>query len=282
MKVTSVEIHASNSSNFITLSFKDPTHQNKFNVKDILGLDADEITPKFYSNSGVSNQKYYELGIRKRDVVVLISLNPNYAEGQSVSSLRDELYKLIASSRTGAVEIRFKNGEAVVAAITGFVTKYETVHFSQTPEVQMTVNCSDAMLKAIDEISVPVVGLDSQATVVTDDISTAPHGFRFGVKFTGNIADFSIQDLAAPTWAFEINLTGSPLVQFTPEDELHFSSEQNNRYLYLVRDLRIIHLVDRIIPTSVWPVLFPGANPFKTSLLVEWDYITHYPTYWGV
>ncbi len=280
MRLTSVDIFASN--NVVNLSFRDPTSQNPYNVKSIIGLDADEITSKFYGVSYLSNEKHYDLSLTKRDVVIQIGLNPNFRLGKTYSDLRDDLYKLISSSRTGSIRLQFNNGDNTVAAISGFVTKFEAPNFTKTPEVQLTVNCSDPMLKALDEVNVDVTDLDPFFTTIVDDESTSPHGFRFGVIFSESIVDFSIQDTFVPNWAFEVNLTGSPLGSFVSGDELHFSSENNNRYLYLVRGFDIIHLVDRIIPTSVWPIVFPGENTFICSDFVSWDHITYYPTYWGV
>lgn len=284
MKVTSVDIYVPNSDNVINLSYRDPRGQNPYIAKSILGLDADDITAKFYGASSMSNDRYYELSLVKRDVIVQIALNPNFVLGKTYSDLRDDLYKLIASSRTGAIQLRFKNGNTIVAVISGFVTRFEAPQFTKSPEVQLTINCSDPMLKAADEINVDVSGLTGMSINIIDDKSTAPHGFRFGILFAGEVVDFSIQDEAIPNWAFEINLSGSPLEKFKVGDELHFSSEYNNRYLYLIRGLNIIHLVDRVIPTSVWPILFPGENHFMCSdiLITGWDYITYFPTYWGV
>ncbi len=280
MRVTNVDIFASN--NVVNLSYRDPTSQNPYIVKSIIGLDADEIIPKFYGVSDISNEKYYDLSLSKRDVIIQIGLNPNFSLGKSYSELRDDLYRLISSSRTGSIQLQFNNGDITVAAISGFVTKFEAPNFTKTPEVQLTINCSDPMLKALNEINVDVTSLNPEFTTVIDDESTSPHGFRFGVIFSDTIIDFSIQDALIPSWAFEINLTGSPLTQFINGDELHFSSENNNRYLFLIRGFDIIHLVDRIIPTSIWPIVFPGNNDFICSDYVKWDYITYYPTYWGV
>lgn len=282
MRVTSVDIYASNSSNFISLSYRDPSSQNPFQVKSILGLDADEITPKFYRAGSGGMGKYYDLTLSKRDVVVQIALNPTFALGKSYSGLRDELYKLISSSRTGVVQLRFKDGATTVAAVSGFITKFESPQFTQSPEVQMTIECSDPMLRDLAETTVPIAGLNPQATVVTDDLSTAPHGFQFSVKFTAPTVSFSIKDAIVSSWSFVVNLTGSPLVQFIANDELRLSSEYNNRYLHLIRGGVTTHLVDRIVLNSVWPVLFPGANSFVCSNLVQWEYIKYYSTYWGV
>jgi hypothetical protein len=60
------------------------------------------------------------------------------------------------------------------------------------------------------------------------------------------------------------------------------SSEHNNRIVHLERYAVFYQLADRIVPNSIWPVMFPGENSFICSDLAEWVYITHYPTYWGV
>lgn len=282
MKVTSVDIIAPNSNNMVNLSFRDPRSQNPYVAKSIIGLDSDEITSKFYGLSDSTNDKYYDLSLTKRDIVIQVRLNPNFSLGKSYAELRDDLYKLIASSRTGSIQLQFKDGNKTVAAISGFITKFEAPQFTKTPEVQLTINCSEPMLKALEQVNLNVTDLDPSFTTIIDDESTAPHGLRFGVIFSDTIVDFSIQDSLTPSWAFEVNLTGSVMDKFVNGDELHFSSERNNRYLYMIRGFDIIHLVDRIIPTSVWPIIFPGENDFICSEFVRWDYITYHPTYWGV
>lgn len=281
MKVTSIDIYISDSNLAATLSFRDPTSQNAYIAKEISGLDADEILPKFYGVD-LGSRKQYDLLLGKREIIIKIGLNPNYGTGQSHPALRDELYKIISSSRTGLVELRFKDGETVKAAISGFVTKFETITFTKTPEIQLTISCNDSMLKAVDGINVDIVDLEPEEFVVIDSESTAPHGFSFGVIFNDDIDTFSVQDAEPANWAFEVSLTGSPLTEFVAGDELHFSSETNSRYLYLVRDLEITHLIDRIFPASVWPLLFPGSNSFMFSDSLDLDYITYFPTYWGV
>ncbi len=105
MRLTSVNIYAPNSNNVINLSFRNPMSQNPYIAKSIVGLDADEITPNFYGISDLSNKKYYNLSLKKRDVVIQIGLNPNFSLGKSYSDLRDDLYKLISSARTGSYSV---------------------------------------------------------------------------------------------------------------------------------------------------------------------------------
>lgn len=278
MKLTSVELHPHGYSERVTLSFRDPTRQNPYNVKAIIGLDADEIVARYYTGSGGNH--FYDLTLEKRDIIVRIALNPRWDQDESYSSLRDFLYKLVASSRTGLIHVHFLDGETMVAGISGFITKVEAPHFNKEAEVQITVSCDDPMLRAMSPVSVDVGSLDPADTNIQDDISTAPHGFKFEMLFDSAVDSFNIHDPSEPNWQFEV----TPVGGFLQNDILHFSSEYNNRYIYVVRGGTPIHLADVITTGSVWPILFPGENPLSCddAEAMTWQTITHYPTYWGV
>jgi hypothetical protein len=278
MRVTSVELHADGSSAFVALSFRDPTRLNPYNVKGITGLDADEIVPRFYGTPGTT--AFYNMMLGKRTVVARIELNPRYQLGETPSSLRDVLYKMIASSRKGLIHLHFLNDAVVEAQISGIVRKVEVDHFTSTPEVQITIECTEPMLKAPDEVSLNVVGLDPSSTNIEDLVSTAPHGFKFAITFTADTPSFLMEDPADPDWSFEV----TPATGFDVGDVLYYSSEYNDKYLYIIRGGNTIHLADVIVANSVWPVMFPGANEFTIAdgVNMDWTSITYYPTFWGV
>ena len=282
MKITNIDIIPANSSNTINLSFRDPTSQNDFVVKEILGLDAEEIVPRYYATGLFSNDKFYDLSLKKRDIVLVITLNPDFSSEKTYSTLRDEIYKLIASSRTGLLQLKFNDGTTSRAAISGFTTKIESPTFTKSPEIHIHIKCVDALLKALDFIDVDVTNLNPISTVVTDDVSTAPHGLFSKVVFTEESAGFAIKDNVFASWIFEVFLTGSSLVKFLVGDALYFSSETNNKYVYLERNNEIIHVVDRLTSLSLWPIIFPGENTFVCSPVIDWEYIRYYPTYWGI
>lgn len=267
MKITSVELHPAGSASVAILSFRNPSRTNPYNVKAIAGLDAEEIAPRSHV-------------LEKRDIIIRISLNPVASETETYSSLRDELYKLIASSRTGILQVQFKNVDTVIAAISGFITKIETTIFEKEPEVQITVSCSDSMLRAIDPTIVDVEELTPALTIVTDNLSTAPHGFIFEAEFLAPMGTFTVSDPDDDSWAFVV----TPSIGFLLGDVLHFSSEHNNKYLYIQRLLSTIYLGDAIVPGSTWPIIFPGANQFAIvgGTDLRWVSMEYRPTYWGV
>jgi hypothetical protein len=279
MKITGVELHPVGSSAVCVLSFRDPGRKNPYNVKAILGLDAEEITPQYYGGPGGST-KFYDLALDSREITAKIGLNPIPGENQTFSSLRDDLYKLISASRTGLIEVQFKNLSVVVASVSGFITKFESPHFEKTQEVQLTIRCDDTMLRAPNPISVNVAPLSPDLTTLVDSLSTAQHGFKFEVIIMDTLPTFAVSDPTDSSWAFTV----TPLDGFLPGDHLYFSSERNNKYLYMVRGDTTIQLASAIMPGSIWPTLFPGTNDFSLTPAdnVSWVSLSYYPTYWGV
>lgn len=283
MKVTNIDLYCSCNNHLINLSFRDPTSTNSYVAKALSGIDSGDITAKFYGLGSSSNSKFYTMSLDKRELVIRISLNPKYSAGETITTLRDRLYRGISSSRTGAIDVQFKDGNSVVAAVKGLVTKLEANHFSDTPEVQLTMDCVDPMLTSPD-FTYPQTDFASPNTpVIIDDVSTAPHGFEFEVVFNGPTPFFKIQD-EAYDWKFEV-MPGDVfgIIGFQNLDVLKFSSVNNKRHLYMNREGQTIHLLDRLKSDSVWPIIFPGTNEFYiTADNFSWNYIRHHHTYWGL
>ena len=229
MKLTSIEIHPDNSLTPAVLSFRDPRAENPYNVKAIVGLDADEIMPRYYGAYG--NPKFYNMVLEKRTVVMRIQLNPSVSTGQTISDLRDNLYKIISASRSGKLQLQFKNGSTVVAAIEGFVRKFEAAHFEKTQEVQITIECIDAMLRSLNAVNVSVAGLDPDNTIITDSLSTAPHGFKAEILINSDMAYILLVYYDDILSGIAIGPTGG----FLAGDVLHISSEDNDKYVYVMR-----------------------------------------------
>jgi hypothetical protein len=278
MRVTSVELRADGTSDVIELSYLDPRSVNPFRVVSIAPLDADQIVPQFYGTGGGSGMRFYNMVLAKREPVVLIDLNPRYGEptNASYSELRDRLYRLIQSSRTGLVKIVFLADDVDVAAITGRVNKAETAHFTEKPQFQITFTCPDPMLKS--PLRVPVEHeVDGMSIVMTDSVSTAAHGFRFDMEFNAAASNLIIDDESGE-WEFKITPHGG----FELGDHLIFSSEYKAKELYIQRGSSKIYLADTVGSGSMWPILFCGENQFNVNRNVSWDSITHFLTYWGV
>jgi len=279
MKVTGVEL-SSESANIFKFGFSDVQSNDKYLIKHITGLDADDINRKFYGFGSASNSKFYRYGISKREVVMRVVLNPNYEINESYSEIRDELYRAISSSRTGSVNLMFVNGGAAVASLDGYITKFEVPYFSKIPELQITIATDYPLLRGFNPVEYEGPDLPTTNMMyISDALSTAPHGFSFELEFTTEISGFYIQDQQSnPEWAFGLSYT------FLTGDVLTFSSELTDKKMYVTRSGIEYNLLDRVTPTSVWPVVFPGANEYYFAQMGTFDWISlsYYPTYWGI
>jgi len=272
-----------------TFSLKNPDLTQPYILQAAAGLDAGEFTPKFFgSSSDGSSLRYYSHGVKDREVVLKIRLNPQGA-GVSNSSLRDALLKAISSSYLSKLQLRFMLSTTEKARLSGYVTKFEASLFSNTPEVLITLTCPDPYF--IDPAVTTFSGLDKANPVFVDNDSTAPHGFTINIGFGASVAlvKFYKGIAATPYWYFNITYN------FIASDILTIVSVENKKEVYVTRSAIKTSLLDKVAPGSTWPILFPGSTtftvdmqqPIGTSLpTTAWTFGTgacsHNKTYWGL
>lgn len=282
MRVTAVDMYASTFEEAITFNLEKEDTDAQYFARTILGLDTEEIIPKFYGWSSDGVNKYYDFKLKPRDIVIRVVLNPRFNLGESYADVRDQLYRIISANRSGMIELHFRAGSTLVSRIFGSVIKFEAVHFTNLPEVQLTIRCNDPMFRGINPVVFETAELSSSNPVyIPDSLSTAPHGFSMEVTFSGTVASLAIQDAETnPSWKFKVIPDGG----FLSGDVLHFSSEYSNKQLYYVRSATTVQLADKLESGSIWPIIFPGQNEFYfvPDESVSWDAVQFYASYWGV
>jgi len=263
-----------------SLSKSDPTAQ--YMVREMTGMDVDDLVPKFYGFSLKSKNKFYDFVMKPRLVVTRIVLNPRFKLDETYSDVRDNLYRSISSVRTGVVVMHFNSSGTTVARLFGFITKFEVPYFTPLPEVQISIRCDDPMFRAINPVAYEPAELKTvNPIILADNLSTAPHGFQFQVTFKAPATSFTIQDAQInPEWNFRVIPSGG----FLTGDVLYFSSDYANKYLYIDRGVTRIYLVDKIQPESIWPLMFPGATTlyFLDIATFDWNHLEYSAAYWGV
>lgn len=286
MKITSIDLY-SNKLKAASFSFRDPGATRPYIVEAMTGLDADEIVPKFY---GLAFNRHHNLTQLKRTVVLKITLNPNFSIGKTPSELRDDLYRTISSSRTGKVELRFNNGFTPVAGFSGFISKFESPMFNKTSQVQITIDSDEGMLYGLSEIVVnPLkLGAPEEGFTIVDDISTAPHGFRFQTVFTSSALSFLMSEITEDslnTFTVTPGLVGG-LTGFQAGDQLFFSSYEGYKEFFILRGMGYIYsLIDKIDTVSnTWPMMFPGPNTYSIAGpgTFTWTEFSYTPVFWGI
>lgn len=282
MRVTSIGLYDPNNKEVATFALRSETTKSRYMVRQIIGMDADDLTPKFYGFGLNGVNKFYSFGLKTREIVIRVMLNPAFSLNEEVSDLREELYKAISSSRTGLVDLRFFSGGVALSKLQGRIVKLEAGYFNQSPEVQLTIRCFDSMFRGINPIRLSGSEIPPTNPLrLTDSLSTAPHGFAASVTATVAIPSIRIQDKeTSPDWTFEIIPSGGIHVG----DILYFSSDFAAKALHIDRAGVIIPLIDRIKTGSIWPMIFPGMTElyFTNRGSFTWNFIEYHTAFWGV
>lgn len=279
MMINAIHLY-SNGIKYAEFSLDQTDHSQRYIIQKSTGFDADDIVPQFYSTSAgstIPRKKFFNQKLQPRTIAMKIKLNPMYSLNETPSSLRDVLYKTIASNRTGLVELRMMLNATTVAVISGFVVKFEADLFTANPEVTMSVRCDDPFFRSAATIPITLPG-SPNTLVIQDDISTAPHGFKFRLTFTSNCNLFVIQ---SPDGEEKFSID-APLLN---GDVLWFSSEYEDQYLYIVRASTAVQITNTVVPNSVWPLIFPLTNTFNVvaaGVTFNWNSISHKSAFWGV
>jgi len=266
--------------NLTSLNFNDP-----YILKNLEGLGVDNLQPQYTGLSSLAVNKFYNMKQQERELTLTIGLNPHYYAANTLgSNLRDLFYKAIHSSdRTGLIQIRFNNSGATVCAISGFVKSITAPVFGDSQDIEITLVCQDAQLKSLTRIVTtgtplvsPTIGtIGTGSLTITDNLSTAPHGFLFNLQFTFAGPSFTISQI-------------SNLWSFTSGDQLFVSSEIGNSYVYVIRSSVTTYLNDKLSLEPAWPLIFPGTNIFSTTSpsftapVSTKTLPSYYTTYWGV
>lgn len=307
MLVDNVDLVAKNGSRRLNFGFRDPGNRLPYQVRSLTGLDADEIINHFTGNSVNGGSSFNIPTLVKREVPLLLGLNPEWAGGFTYSDLRDDLYRLIGACPSGQVLIRFNYGTPLgeedlthtKAVLVGRISKVEANHFVDKPEVQLTISAEDyPMLQAPEptEVSNPawiertvLSPGGTKAIHLSDDVSTAPHGLDARFDFSASTSNFKMEGLGY-LLGLKFELDG---FSFAAGDKLYLSSRPDNRYVYVDRSGSVTHLVDKMTADSVWPVIYPGDNYYTWATKgTTWDYgtdgkascveVAWSSTFWGV
>lgn len=284
MQVDKIQLW-SNNRQICEFSLNGENLQSPYILKGSTGLDAEQITARYYGEGLETRTKWYDLSLSPREVSLKIGLNPNYGLGDRPIGLRDTLYKAIASNRNGMVKLKFMYDGACVGVLNGLVTKLEADLHAKATDVQLTMRCQDPLIKAETKTTLDVATLDTESFTITDLVSSAPHGLfmKFEVAQLVPTTFMSIRD-AETDYEWEFRFDNAVV----DNDMFYLSSENGNRFFYkLPNDLPIgqEHLMGYLQVGSSWPYIFYGDNPFFIEIAgftFTWAEVSYYETHWGI
>jgi hypothetical protein len=200
----------------------------------------------------------------KRNIVLTLGFNAGVS-ADSPSALREILYQWFMPENN--VELRFVTDERPLVFIYGLVESFEPNIFSQDPEMQISILCPNPDFIAVDGTTIEgVTGSGATTIDYAGSISsgfdlhiTSPSGAVEGqVKITNEIGGYSgiltLNDVTLETEA-ALGVNTQP-VGFDPEVVLrHVRMEYT--------DGTLANLLNKMDPSSDWPLIFPGPNTFN-------------------
>jgi hypothetical protein len=245
---------------------------NPYICKNVDGLGPTEV------DVSISNT-LYQGGIRQgrrpqlRQIIARVGLNPDWSTGETASDLRDSLYGLLSNDNGDLAEVHLMDGANVAAKTSGDVSKVEIVPFSKTPEVQLTIDCTQPYLEAEDPITTST--LDKVNTVV-DNVGSHPTGFYVEVTLTSNLS----------SWAFRNDdLSKEMLITYSllSGDKILFDTNPGSRSIKINRSSTITDMLPYLSNTSEWLMMHKGVNTFHpSSSAFNWNAFTYTPKYRGI
>lgn len=223
---------------------------------------------------------------QNRQVVMRVGLQPEWDIGQTPEELRTDLYGLLTPKFGQLVRMEVVDvSDDVLAKAQGHLSKMEVALFSETPEVQITLDCDHPYLLA------PVLKYQIPAEVVVADQTildvvnegTAPSGFTMGITFTAPTA-VAIQIADDDPFGERMDISGS----WAAGDTLIVDTRSGTRGIWKIPSGGSVpaSILDNLSGLSTWLQLHGGLNKIRVNnTSFDWHLVTgfgHTPAYWGV
>lgn len=227
----------------------------------------------------------------KRDIALRIAFNPGV--GQTISDLRTDLQRYISRS----VVLSFMNNSSTLAQVKGYISRFEALHFSSLPEIQITIRCKTGDFYAPESIEIPLGTINNTLTpIISYNEGDAPTGLDLQIKYTGTTVtnNFTISKHNAFWYNGDSSVNNNFTVTYTPgfvlNDIITISTNPRSKKITLLRGTTTYDLAGYINSGAVWPKLYPGVNYFEwtfkhtgmTGAWMEWISASYTPKFWGI
>lgn len=274
--LTQIDVNSENAFNVPLLG---ATPMDSLLVKQITGLNPPEIT-LFIGDYARDGGSYQGRRVAKRNVVITFELNPNYALGETVSGLREMLYKAFMDPLVDAdhLKLNLHDDELGIRYLVGYTEKFETELFAQENLVQISLLCPDPYIRDVNKIVLSEP--NGWTTVPFTYRGTADTGFETEIVVT------------APTSTLTLENNGKTMI-FTRSlfagDVITLNTNRGSRTLNLNRPGEgSLPLIGDLSPLSPWLMLHSQSNLMKvygedpTDIVAAVRKLSYVQTYWGV
>lgn len=271
--LTSVDVQSENP--FI-LEIRDARPTDSIIVEKIEGLGPPDVD-LFMGDYARDGGSYSGRRVPPRNVTFTLRINPNYKLNESVSGLRNMLYKAFMDPFEDADSLPFilHDDELPDRFVEGHTEKFDTDIFSGDTVVTIATRCPNPYI------------LDVEWT------SHAAAGPSFPFQYDGTAGAGMVLELTFTTGSTltTIDLNDKKMFldyDFLLGDELLIDTRRGHRKIQVTRAAETTDILYALDPDSVWLELHSLANLIKvygavtTDIPANFDNISFRTAYWGV
>lgn len=248
-------------------------------VRDVTGLNPSDFElyiGRFARDGG----NYQGRRVVERNIVMTIDLNPDPALGQTVSSLRQQLYKIFINPMVDSDYLRLilHDENDNLMEIVGYTEKIETEIFSSETTLQISILCPDPYIK------------DVQKTILVNEGGTwvsVPFTYT-GTSPTGILTDIWMIDNSS---FLQVDLNGKNMVfanSFLAGDKISLNTQPGQKSATLMRGGVQSSIVPSLIPPTKWTEIRSQDNILKvygansSAAIAGVKSLEYTGRYWGV
>lgn len=232
------------------------------NITGLGPVKADIRSTQFATGDG---ELYQGASVGKRNIVMTLGFNPNWVD-QTVSSLRQLLYRYFLTKAW--TKLRFHSDDMPTVDIEGYVESCEPNHFSQDPEMVVSVICPKPDFIEVDATIFYGTVDDGDTLLEVNYAGTVATGFEVRVvgsptvpAYTGPLAIRAQQEPEAVQEVLvdPLTINGAKFYKM--------SSLRHGRRVVSVlhADNSTLNLLPLMTAESVWPIFKPGMNLFSVA-----------------
>lgn len=245
------------------------TPKDSLLIKKITGLNPPDID-LFIGDYSRDGGLYQGRRVGKRNIVITIELNPNPALGETVSGLREMLYKAFVDPLVDAdyVKLNFHDDVGRIRYIVGYVEKFETDLFDVETMVQISMICPDPYIRDVYERVEEEPSGQGWSVVPFTYNGTAEMGFEAEIAITASISKLTIDNNSItddPNDLVSDYNRGRMIItrQFQMGDVVNLVTIRGRRSLTVTSSGVTKSIVGNLSPYSKWLELHSQSNELK-------------------
>lgn len=233
-----------------------------FLTQKVEGLGPVKATITSSSFAQLDGSEYQSSRREERNITMNIALEPDWTL-ETVDTLRDKLYvHFMPKTR---VELRFYSDNKPVRYISGMVETCEPDHFSEDPEVNISIICNNPDF--VDQTPQLIIGQTTAESLdnIVEYEGSVETGFLFTLFVDRTLSAFTIYHTDPSGFQQQLDFTGELL----PGDELTIQTTPGSKFARLSRASVVSSYLYGISPQSNWHQLYPGDNIIRVFALGE-------------